>query len=47
MSYHYPGRFTFFGSVGALVATASSQQITNPNQLNLTPTIFLPSVSTV
>ena len=43
MSYLYPGRFNFFGQVGALVATASTQQITNINQLSPTPTIFLPS----
>jgi len=43
MSYQYPGRFNLFASVGALVATASTQQITNPNQLNTIPTIFLPS----
>ena len=43
MSYQYPGRFNLYASVGALVASASSQQITNPNQLNLIPTILLPS----
>lgn len=43
MSYLYPGRFNFYGSVGALVATASTQQITNLTQLSPTPTIFLPS----
>ena len=43
MSYQYPGRFNLYASVGALVASASSQQITNPNQLNPIPTILLPS----
>ena len=43
VSYQYPGRFNLYASVGALVASASSQQITNPNQLNLIPTILLPS----
>jgi hypothetical protein len=43
VSYQYPGRFNFYASVGALVASASSQQITNPNQLSPTPTILLPS----
>jgi hypothetical protein len=43
MSYQYPGRFDLYGSVGALVATASTQQITNPDQFNAIPTIFLPS----
>ena len=47
MSYQYPGRFNLYASVGALVATASTQQITNPNQLNPIPTILLPSGSTV
>ena len=43
VSYQYPGRFNLYAAVGALVASASSQQITNPNQLNPIPTILLPS----